>query len=261
MLRIIVCIKQVPDTSQMKFDKETYSLIRDGVPFIINPFDENAIEAGLQIKEKHNGEVIVISMGPMQVIESLRHAIAMGADQAILLSDRRFALADTLATSYTLATAIKKIGGYDIILFGKQSIDSDTAHVGPSVAEYLGLPQITYAKSINVDNGKVIAERTLEGYSEIIESPMPVAITVVREINKPRHPSLKGVLRAKKAEIPIWTPETIDADISKIGKSGSATVVTGTFTPSLRGKNEILSGTPEEVAEKLFARLREQKLI
>ena len=260
-MRIIVCIKQVPDTSQMKFDKETYSLIRDGVPFIINPFDENAIEAGLQIKEKHGGEVIVISMGPPQVAESLRHAIAMGADQAILLSDRRFALADTLATSYTLATAIKKIGGYDILLFGKQSIDSDTAHVGPSVAEYLGLPQITYAKNIKIDDGKVIAERVLEGYSEIVESPMPVVITVVREINKPRHPSLKGVLRAKKVEIPVWTPETIDADINRIGKNGSATVVTGTFTPSLRGKNEILTGTPEEIAETLFAKLRGLNLI
>ncbi|MGB9596051.1 MAG: electron transfer flavoprotein subunit beta/FixA family protein [Candidatus Poribacteria bacterium] len=260
-MRIIVCIKQVPDTSQMKFDKETYSLIRDGVPFIINPFDENAIEAGLQIKEKYGGEVIVISMGPQQVTESLRQAIAMGADRAILLSDRRFALADTLATSYTLATAIKKIGKYDLLLFGKQSIDSDTAHVGPSVAEYLGLPQITYAKSIKIDNNKVITERMLEGYSEIVESPMPVVITVVREINKPRHPSLKGVLRAKKTEIPIWTPETIDADIDKIGKNGSATVVTGTFTPSLRGKNEMLTGTTEEIAETLFARLREQNLI
>ncbi|HGJ65490.1 TPA: electron transfer flavoprotein subunit beta/FixA family protein [bacterium] len=260
-MRIIVCIKQVSDTDQMKFDKETYSLIREGVPFIINPFDENALEAGLQIKEKHGGEVIVISMGPPQVAESLRHAIGMGADKAILLSDRRFALADTLATSYTLAMAIKKIGDFDLVLFGKQSVDSDTGQVGPSVAELLDVPQITYARKIEVADQKIIAERMLEGYSEIIESPMPAVVSVVREINKPRHPSLKGVLKAKKADIPVWTPDDINADPARIGKNGSATVVTGTFTPSLKGKNEILEGTPEEIAETLFSRLREQNLI
>ena len=260
-MRIIVCIKQVPDTDQMKFDKETYSLIRDGVPFVINPFDENALESALQIKEQHGGEVIVISMGVPQVAESLRHAIGMGADRAILLSDRRFALADTLATSYTLATAIKKIGDFDLVLFGKQSVDSDTGQVGPSVAELLDVPQITYAGKIEITDGKLIAERMLEGYSEIVESPMPAVVSVVREINKPRHPSLKGVLKAKKAEIPIWTPDDIDADPDRIGKNGSATAVTGTFTPSLKGKNEILEGSPEEIAEMLFSKLREQNLI
>jgi len=260
-MRIIVCIKQVPDTNQMRFDKETYSLIRDGVPFIINPFDENAIEAGLQIKEQHGGEVIVISMGPPQVNESLRHAIAMGADRAILLSDRRFALADTLATSYTLATAIKKIGDYDLLLFGKQSIDSDTAQVGPSVADLLNLPQITHVRKIQIDNGKVIAERMLEGYSEIVESSLPAVLTVGREINKPRHPSLKGVLKAKKIEIPVWTPDDINADPARIGKIGSATVVTGTIIPSLKGDNEHITGTPEEIAETLFLKLRRQNII
>jgi len=260
-MRIIVCIKQVPDTNQMKFDRETYSLIRDGVPFIINPFDENAIEAGLQLKEKYGGEVTVISMGPPQVAESLRHAIAMGADKAILLSDRRFALADTLATSYTLATAIRKIGDYDLLLFGKQSIDSDTAQVGPSVADLLNLPQITYTRKIQIENGKVIAERVLEGYSEVVESSLPTVLTVGREINKPRHPSLKGVLKAKKIDIPVWTPDDINADPMRIGKIGSATIVTGTFTPSLKGDNEQITGTPEEIAEILFAKLRHQNVI
>lgn len=260
-MNIIVCIKQVPDTNQMKFDKETYSLVREGVPFIINPFDENAIESALQIKEKHGGNVIVISMGPLQVKDSLRHAVAMGADQAILLSDRRFALADTLATSYTLATAIKKIGDFHIILFGKQSIDSDTAQVGPSVAEFLNIPQITYARKIKIEDNTVIAERVVDDHIEVVQSGIPVAITVVREINKPRHPSLKGVLRAKKVDIPVWAPEDIDADLTRIGKSGSATVVTGTFTPSLRGKNERILGTPEEIAEILFEKLRKQNII
>lgn len=260
-MRIIVCIKQVPDTDQMKFDKETYSLIRDGVPFVINPFDENALESALQIKEQYGGEVIVISMGPPQVAESLRHAIGMGADRAILLSDRRFALADTLATSYTLATAIKKIGDFDLVLFGKQSVDSDTGQVGPSVAEMLDIPQITYVGKIEIADGKLIAERMLEGYTEIVESLMPVVVSVGREINKPRHPSLKGVLKAKKAEIPVWTPDNIDADPERIGKNGSATVVTGTFSPSLKGKNEVLEGSPEEIADMLFNRLREQNLV
>jgi len=260
-MRIIVCIKQVPDTSQMRFDKETYSLIRDGVPFIINPFDENSIEAALQIKEEHGGEIITISMGPPQVMESLRHAIAMGADQAVLLSDRRFALADTLATSYTLATAIRKIDNFDLIILGKQSIDSDTAQIGPSLAEFLDLPQITYVRKIRISSGNLISERVLEDRVEVIQSSMPAIVTVVREINKPRHPSLKGVLRAKKIEIPIWTPEDINADLARIGKNGSATVVTGTSTPSLRGTNEQISGTPDEIGDTLFTILRQRNII
>lgn len=260
-MRIIVCIKQVPDTAQMRFDKETYSLIREGVPSIINPFDENALESALQLKEQHGGEVIALSMGAPQFFESLRQAIAIGADQAVLLSDRRFALADTLATSYSLAKAIEKIGDFDLVLLGKQSIDSDTGQVGPSVAEFLGLPQIAYARKIQVSEGKVTAERMLDACCEVVQAELPAVVTVAREINKPRHPSLKGVLKAKKVEIPIWIPEDIGADPAKIGKNGSATVVTGTFTPNLRGDSEMLSGTPEEIAEALFSKLRQQNII
>ena len=260
-MRIIVCIKQVTDTGEVKFDKETHAMIREGVPSIINPFDENAIEAGLQLKEEHGGEVIVLCMGAPHAEEQLRQAVAMGADQAILLTDRRFAVADTLATAYSLSTAIKKIGGYDLLLFGKQAIDGDTAQVGPGVAEMLGLPQITYARKIQVTDGKVTVERVLEDSYEVVEAELPAVLTVVKEINEPRHSSLRGVLKAKKAEIPFWAPEDIDADLTRIGKVGSPTDVIKTFNPEPRGDNEQLSGEPEEIAEALFARLRKHNII
>lgn len=260
-MRIIVCIKQVPDSGEVRFDKETHTMIREGLPSIINPFDENAVEAALQLREKHGGEVVVLSMGPPQVVEQLRQCIAMGADRAILLSDRRFALADTLATSYTLATAISKIGNYDLLLFGKQAIDGDTAQVGPGVAEMLGLPQITYVRKIQVGDRKVIAEQVLEDSYELVEATLPAVLTVVKEINQPRHASLKGALKAKKAEIPIWKPEDIDADPNKIGKNGSPTNVIQTFNPEPRGESELLSGTPEEIAESIFVRLRKHNIV
>ena len=260
-MRIIVCIKQVPDSGEVRFDKETHTMIREGLPSIINPFDENAIEAALQLKEEHGGEVIVISMAAPQAEEQMRQAIAMGVDQAILLSDRQFALADTLATAYTLATAIKKIGDYDLLLFGKQAIDGDTAQVGPGVAEMLNVPQITYVRKLEVSDGKVTADRVLEDSHEIVQASLPAVLTVVKEINDPRHASLKGVMKAKKAEVPIWTPEDIDADLTRIGREGSRTIVIETFSPKPRSDSVQLSGTPGEIAEALFADLREQNIL
>jgi electron transfer flavoprotein beta subunit len=260
-MRIIVCIKQVPDSSQVRFDKVTHSMIRDGSSSIINPFDENAIEAALQLREEYGGEVIVVCMGAPHAEKELRQSIAMGADQAILLTDRRFALADTLATAYSLSTAIKKIGDYDLLLFGKQAIDGDTAQVGPGVAEMLGLPQITYVRKIQVADGKVTAERVLEDCYEVVQAPLPAVLTVVKEINEPRHASLRGVLKAKKVEVPVWKPEDINADLAKIGMDGSACSVIETFTPEPRGDSQHLSGTPEEIAEALFARLRQQNVL
>jgi len=236
-------------------------MIREGLPSIINPFDENAIEAALQLREEHGGQVIILSMGAPHAEEQLRQAVAMGADQAILLSDRRFALADTLATAYSLSTAIKKIGDYDLLLFGKQAIDGDTAQVGPGVAEMLGLPQITYVRKIQISDAKVTAERVLEDGYEIVQAMLPAVLTVVKEINEPRHASLRGVLKAKKVDIPIWKPEDIDADPARIGKDGSPTDVIETFTPEPRGDSQQLSGTPEEIAEALFALLRQQNII
>ena len=200
-------------------------------------------------------------MGAPHAEEQLRQSVAMGVDQAILLSDRRFALADTLATAYSLSTAIKKIGDYDLLLFGKQAIDGDTAQVGPGVAEMLGLPQITYVRGIQISDGKVTAERVLEDGYEIVEALLPALLTVVKEINEPRHASLRGVLKAKKAEIPIWKPEDIDADLTRIGRDGSSTDVIETFTPEPRGDSKQLLGLPEEIAEALFAELRQQNII
>ncbi|MFH1288053.1 MAG: electron transfer flavoprotein subunit beta/FixA family protein [bacterium] len=273
MLKIIVCIKQVPDTGEIKINPQTNTLIRDGVPSIINPFDKNAIEEAIRIKEKIPSEVSVITMGPPQAQEALKEALAMGADQAYLLSDRNFSGADTLATSYTLAKAIEKIGNFDLILLGKQAIDGDTAQVGPELAERLNIPQITYVKKVELDSRlrgndglpnekpeNVTAERLLEDCTETVECPLPVLITVTKEINEPRHPSLKGVLRAKKAVIPVWKKEDISCKDDKIGLNGSPTQVMKIFTPPVRTEREMLSGTPEEMSKTLVQKLKERKI-
>jgi len=263
-MNIIVCIKQVPDTAALhlvRINPETNTLIREGVPSIINPFDENAIEEGLRLREKHGGEVTVLSMGPPQVEKALRDAIAMGADRAILLSDRAFAGADTLATSYTLAMAIKKIGKFDLILFGKQAIDGDTAQVGPGVAEHLGLPQVTYVRKIEIENGKIRAERTLEDSFEVVQTNLPAVVTVTKEINTPRYPSLKGMLKAKNAQIVVWGMKDLEVEPGRVGLEGSPTQVIKIFTPQMRKKGEILQGTPEEIVDTLINKLRDQKVL
>lgn len=260
-MNIIVCIKQVPDTTNVKIDPKTNTLIREGVASIINPFDENAIEEALRLRDSHGGKITVITMGPPQATEALKQSIAMGADEAILLSDRSFAGADTWATSYTLSQAIKKIGVYDLVLFGKQAIDGDTAQVGPGVAEFLDIPQITFAIKVEAENGKVRIRRQLEESTEIIETSTPAAVTVVKQINEPRLASLKGQMRAKKAEIPVWTAKDINADEKNIGLNGSPTQVVKIFTPPPRGKSEMIEGDPDQAAEKVFHKLKEHKVI
>jgi electron transfer flavoprotein beta subunit len=255
---IIVCIKQVPDTTDIKINNDTNTIIREGVASIINPFDMYAIEEGLQIREKHGGSVTVISMGPPQVESALREALALGVDDAILITDRKFAGADTLATSYTLAAAIKKIGGYDIILFGKQAIDGDTAQVGPGVATHLKIPQITFVKKIEeIADGKITAQRMMEDGYDVIRTKLPVVITVVKDINEPRLPSLRTKMKAKRAEIPILSFEDLKLDEDMIGLDGSPTFVEKIFTPRIDKNNEIIKGEPEEMAEKLAAKLKE----
>lgn len=268
MFKIIVCIKQVPDTGEIKINPQTNTLIRDGVPSIINPFDKNAIEEAIRIKEKTPSEVSVITMGPPQAQEALKESLAMGADNAYLLSDRNFAGADTLATSYTLAKAVEKIGSFDLIILGKQAIDGDTAQVGPELAEHLKIPQITYVKKLdlqaisqNEKPSKIIAERLLEDCIETVECLLPALITVTKEINEPRHPSLKGVLKAKKAVIPVWKKEDISCEDDKIGLNGSTTQVVKIFTPPVRTERETLSGTPEEMSKKLIEKLKHRKII
>ena len=260
-MNIVVCIKQVPDTNDVRIDPKTNTLIREGVKSIINPFDENAVEAALKIRDASGGKVTVITMGPPQAAEALKTAVAMGADEAILISDRAFAGADTWATSYTLSQAIKKIGSYDLVLFGKQAIDGDTAQVGPGVAEFLDIPQVTFAINIEVTGDKIRVKRQLEETSEIVESNFPVAVTVIKQINEPRMPSLKGQMRPKKMIITSWSANDIAAKEKNTGLNGSPTQVVRIFTPAPRGKSEIFDGEPEVIAKNLFNKLKEQKII
>ncbi|MBU4149383.1 MAG: electron transfer flavoprotein subunit beta/FixA family protein, partial [Candidatus Omnitrophica bacterium] len=249
---------QVPDTADVRIDPETNTLVRAGVACIINPFDMYAIEEGLRLKDKFGGKVTVITMGPPQADEALREAISLGADETILVSDKAFAGSDTWATSYTLARAIHKIGDYDLIICGKQAIDGDTAQVGPGISAHLEIPQITYVKKIEeLSLHSVIrAERMTEEGFEIIESPLPCLITVVKEINEPRLPSLKGKMRAKKAEIKKWEAKDLDVDPGLIGLNGSPTKVVKIFTPPPRKGSQMLQGGAKEVASKLVELLK-----
>jgi len=256
-MNIVVCIKQVPETTEVKINPETNTLIREGVKSIINPFDMYAIEEALRLKEKFTGKVIVISMGPPQAEDALREAISMGCDEGILLTDRGFAGSDTLATSFTLACAIKRIPDFQLVLCGKQASDGDTAQVGPGISVHLDIPQVTYVKKIeDISDGLARVERmTEEGY-EVIQSPLPALFTVVKEINEPRIPSLRGMMRAKKAEIGRWSAKDIQADSKYIGLTGSPTQVIKIFTPSQRQGGQILQGETAEVVSKLVEELK-----
>jgi electron transfer flavoprotein beta subunit len=258
-MNIIVCIKQVPETTQVKINPETNTLIREGVKSIINPFDMYAIEEAVRLKEKFGGKATVITMGPPQADAALREAISMGIDEGVLLSDRAFAGSDTWATSYTLSGAIKKIGAFDVILCGKQASDGDTAQVGPGISAHLDIPQVTYVKKIDpalVDKGWVRVERMMEEGFEIIETPLPALLTVVKEINEPRLPSLKGMMRAKQAKITVWTQKDLSLDPQGIGLAGSPTQVVKIFTPPQRTGGQMLTGEAQEVAEKLVELLK-----
>ncbi len=257
-MRIIVCVKQVPDTTEVKIDPETNTLIREGVASIVNPFDLHAVEEAIKIRDQHGeGEVIAISMGPPQATEALKEVIAMGADRAFLLSAREFAGADTLATSYTISRGIKKIGDFDLIICGKQAIDGDTAQVGPGLAGQLDIPQIAYVREIeHIDENRIRVQKITEEGHEIIEAPLPALITVVKDINVPRLPTLKGKLVAKKAEIPILTPDEVDADMERIGLSGSPTAVIKVFTPDIKKESEIFTGEVEQSVNTLTDRIK-----
>ncbi|MCK4328864.1 electron transfer flavoprotein subunit beta/FixA family protein [candidate division WOR-3 bacterium] len=256
-MRIIVSVKQVPDTQDVKIDPETNTLIREGVPSIMNPLDAYAVEEALRIKESKEVEIIVISMGPPQAEDVLREAIGMGADKAILLTDQRFKGADTLATSYTLKKAIEKIGDYNLIMCGKQAIDGDTAQVGPELAESLGIPQVTYIRKIEeIDENRAVVERMTEWGYQVIETPLPAVFTVVKEINIPRLPSLRGKMKAKSAEITQWGLEDIGADEKKVGLSGSPTCVVKIFTPERKKAGEKFTGSKEEAADKILKFLK-----
>jgi electron transfer flavoprotein beta subunit len=258
-MNIIVCIKQVPETTEVKINPQTNTLIREGVKSIINPFDMYAIEEAVRLKEKFGGKTTVITMGPPQADAALREAISMGIDEGILLSDRAFAGSDTWATSYTLTAAIKKIGNFDVILCGKQASDGDTAQVGPGISAHLDIPQVTYVKKIEEIKGATArVERMMEEGYEVIETPLPALFTVVKEINEPRLPSLKGMMRARSAKIIVWSQEDLNLDAQNIGLCGSPTQVVKIFTPPPRVGGQMLTGETQEIAEKLVELLKNE---
>jgi electron transfer flavoprotein beta subunit len=261
-MHIIICIKQVPDTRHVRLDEETHTLIREGVESIINPFDMYALEEGVRLKEKFGGKVTVCSMGPPQTETALREAISYGADEAVLLSDRAFAGADTWATSYTLAKGIEKIGAFDLILCGKQAVDGDTAQVGPGIAERLAVPYVTWVRKIEViENGRMCVQRLMDDGYDRLELPLPALLTVVKEINEPRVPSLKGKMRAKSQKIEVWGIEELAADPERVGLQGSATQVIKVFPPPRLKEREWIAGTVGEQAARILDKLNALKLI
>jgi electron transfer flavoprotein beta subunit len=261
-MNIIVCLKQVPGTTEVKIDPKTNTLIRQGIKSIVNPFDSYALEEGVRLKERYNGKVIAISMGPPQAIDTLRDAISTGADEAVLLSDAAFAGSDTLATSSTLGKTIGKIKDYDLVICGRQTLDGDTGQVGPEIAEVLGIPFIAYVSKIEeIANGKMRVQRMVEDGYETIETSLPAVITVVKEINIPRLPSLRGLAKAKSAQIPTWTAQDIGAEKENIGQAGSATWVVKVFYPQRIQHAEMLKGEPEVQVKTLIEKLREAKLV
>ena len=261
-MHIIVCIKQVPDVTEVSWDTETGSLIRKGIPSIINPNDKNAIESALQLREKYGGEVTVISMGPSQVEEALREALGMGVDKAIQLTAKEFAGSDTWATAYTLGLAVKKIGRYDLIICGKEAIDGMTAQVGPQLAEYLGIPQLTYAMNIEMADSKVRIKQKLGDLDRLLEAPMPALITVEREAYQPRVAPMDTILDAYGKEIPVWKPDDLSGEDEHLGLKGSPTKLRKVYTPKLiKGKVEMLEGVPEEVARKFVGKMKEKYIL
>ena len=256
-MHIIVCIKQVPETTEVKINPETNTLMREGVKSIINPFDMYAIEEAIRLKERFGGKVNVITMGPPQADSALREAISMGADDGYLVCDRAFAGSDTWATSYTLAGVIKKLGAFDLIICGKQASDGDTAQVGPGISTHLNIPQVTYVKKIEEATDKIMrVERMLEEGFEIIQTPLPALLTVVKEINEPRIPSLRGLMRAKGAKITILTQKELNLDPQQIGLCGSPTQVVKIFTPTPRAGGQMLKGEIPDIAKELVELIR-----
>lgn len=251
-MNIVVCIKQVPGTTKVKINPETGTLIRDGVEAVVNPFDEYGIEEALRIKERVGGVVKVITMGPPQAEAALRSAIAMGADEGYLISDRAFAGSDTWATSYTLSKGIQTLGKVDLIICGKQAIDGDTAQVGPGVAEMLDLPFVAWVRKIEeISDTHLKVERMMEEGYDVVEMPLPGLITVVKEINTPRMASLKGKMKAKSAKISVLNVSSIPVDAERLGLKGSPTQVLRSFVPERKSGGEKIKDELPVMVEKL----------
>jgi len=261
-MNVIVCLKQVPGTTQVQINPETNNLIRDGIENIINPLDTYAIEEAVRLRERFGGGVTAISMGPPQTESALREAISLGVDEGILLSDPAFAGADTWATSRTLAAAVRRLAQTDLVICGRQTLDGDTGHVGPQLAQMLDLPFIAYVSRIeDVAEGQMRVRRLVEDGYEIVASPLPAVITVVKEINTPRLPSLRGIARSKSATIPVWGIKELNVDPKEVGMSGSFTRVIRIYTPERACRGEIFQGALENQVDCLIDRLKGSGLI
>ncbi|MDR1346201.1 MAG: electron transfer flavoprotein subunit beta/FixA family protein [Bacteroidales bacterium] len=260
-MNIVVCIKQVPDTTEIKINPETGTLIRDGVPSIMNPDDKGGLEMALMLKDTCNAHVTVITMGPPQAESILREAFAMGVDRAILLTDRRFAGADTLATSHALAGALRTLD-FDLIITGRQAIDGDTAQVGPQMAEHLQLPQISYVAGLtcNDSNLLTVKKETEEGY-QILEVELPCLLTVLATANKARYMSVQGIMESFDKEMEIWDADKIEVDKEKLGLKGSPTRVKKSFTKAQKGAGEVFEVDAEEAVGIIISKLKEKFII
>jgi len=267
MVNSIVCLKEVPDTAEAKVDPKTGNLIREGIPSIINPYDIHAVEEAVKLKDTHGGKVTILCMGPPKAVESIKKALGLGADRGILLSDRAFAGSDTLATSYILSQAIKRImvgEKVDIIFCGKQAIDGDTAQVGPGIAARLGFAQLTYVmdiRHVDINARKVMTARKLEGGAEILQANFPVLITVEKEINEPRYASFPDMLKAAQMEVEIWSKNDFDLEESHIGLKGSPTTVSRIFAPPAKTGGKVYKGEPQQLAKNLADELFNRVLV
>lgn len=259
-MNIVVCLKQVPDTTVVKIDQKTGTLIREGVPSIINPEDKHALEAALCLKESHGGKITVISMGPLQAKDALREALCMGADEAILITDRAFGGADTLATSRTIASAIRNLD-YDVIFGGRQAIDGDTAQVGPEIAEHLEIPQVTYVQDVKVESDGLLVNRALEDGYEIIKVKTSVLLTAIAELNHPRYMNVGRIFATKDKEITVFTANDLDIDASQIGLKGSPTKVKKSMTKEAKGAGEVVKESAPEAVSYVLGKLKEKHYI
>lgn len=262
-MRVVVCVKQVPDTGEMRIDPETNLMVREGVAAIINPFDEYAIEEGIRLKERLAGVTLtVLSMGPSRAQEALKEAVARGADEAVLLTDTAFAGSDAGATAYVLGKGISKLDDVQLVICGKQSSDGATGQVGPALAAELGIPHITQVRKLrDLTPGGIEVERLLEGGVEVVAADLPAVISVVKEINEPRLPALKGIMKAKKTPVTCWGAAELATDANRVGRAAARARVERTWTPEGRRRGELIEGEPGVAAGNLVARLREAKLL
>jgi electron transfer flavoprotein beta subunit len=263
-MHAVVCITQVPDTQELQVDFNAGAIKRNGVPLVVNPFDEFAIEEAVRLKEKHGGNVTAVTLGPPSADEALRTALAMGCDGAVHLLDEAFDGGDTWATAVALAKAVEKVGEYDVLFFGKTTFDGDTGQVATRVAALLELPMLNFVAKIDeIDfDAKVVkVERLLEMGREVVRAPLPAAISVVKEINEPRYPSLLGIRKAKKVDVPTWDAAALGLDAESVGSSGSLCKMERLYQPPARAGGEIVPGEPADAAKAVAEKLIDQGII